>query len=61
MKKDIYMSISGKTRALLDRQESLDVDFKIQRKDWNQLILSLLLIRKKEEPFFLELEKGKPS
>ncbi len=29
MKKDIYMSVSKKTRALLNRQEGLDVDFKM--------------------------------
>lgn len=29
MDKDIYMSISRKSKALLDRQEGLDVDFKL--------------------------------
>lgn len=29
MKKDVYMSISRKTKALLNRQEGLDVDFKM--------------------------------
>lgn len=29
MKKDVYLSISKKTRALLKRQEGLDVDFKM--------------------------------
>ena len=29
MKKDVYMSVSRKTKALLNRQEGLDVDFKM--------------------------------
>jgi hypothetical protein len=29
MEKDIYMSVSRKAKALLDRQEGFDVDFKL--------------------------------